>query len=44
MGELAVTAEKLSKSMNEHMAEEESEAFPMLMKILCPVEQRRMVW
>ena len=44
MGELAGTAEKLSKSMNEHMAQEESDVFPTLMKILCPVEQRRMVW
>ena len=44
MGELAGTAEKLSKSMIEHMAQEESDVFPTLMKILCPVEQRRMVW
>ena len=44
MGELAGTAEKLSKSMSEHMAQEENDVFPMLMKILCPVEQRRVVW
>jgi zinc finger-like protein len=44
MRELSGTAEKLSRSMHAHMAEEESDVFPMLMKSLCPVEQRLVVW
>ena len=43
-GELADVAQKLSRSMHSHMAREENDVFPILMKKLCPAEQRYIVW
>lgn len=44
ISELAQVSQKMSKSMYSHMAREENEVFPVLMKNLCPAEQRYIVW
>jgi hypothetical protein len=37
-------AEALSRALRRHMAQEESEVLPVLMRSLCMAEQRDMVW
>lgn len=44
VGELSRVAADLAKAMGRHMAREESEVLPVLMRTLCPAEQRHMVW
>ena len=42
--DLAQVADRLARAMSRHMAREESEVLPPLMKSLCLPEQRHMVW
>ena len=44
VGELSRVAADLAKAMGRHMAREESEVLPVLMRTLCAAEQRHMVW
>ena len=44
LADLSEVAESLSKTMNRHMAKEEAEVLPVLMRMLCVSEQRYIVW
>jgi len=41
---LSTVSDRLARGMSRHMAREESEVLPVLMKSLCAAEQRHMVW
>lgn len=42
--DLSQVADKLARAMSRHMAREETEVLPPLMRSLCVAEQRHMVW
>lgn len=42
--QLSSVADSLAKAMHRHMAREEAEVLPVLMRTLCAAEQRHMVW
>ncbi|KAL4436350.1 hypothetical protein ABPG77_009912 [Micractinium sp. CCAP 211/92] len=42
--QLSTVADSLAKTMHRHMAREEAEVLPLLMRTLCAAEQRHMVW
>lgn len=42
--DLSQVADKLARAMSRHMAREETEVLPPLMRSLCLAEQRHMVW
>lgn len=41
---LSTVADRLARAMSRHMAREESDVLPVLMRSLCAAEQRHMVW